>query len=160
MVSDKLQEFIEFLGEYADFLESMIPEQNDKLEALLSHDVPTIERSVARQQVLSIRMEQMEQGREKRQQEIGFPEKTLKEIAESVRTESPEQAQKILDCHERMSRAVEQIKFLNEKAMHLVETNLQLVNMEVPAETQTQLYTERAKKIAGGANPSIYEKKI
>ena len=160
MVSDKLQEFIEYLGEYADFLESMIEEQNDKLEALLSHYIPTIERSVARQQVLTIRMDQLEQGREKRQQDMGFPEKTLREIAESVRMENPEQAQKILDCHERMSRAIEQIKFLNEKAMHLVETNLQLVNMEVPSKTQTQLYTERAKKIAGSANSSIYEKKI
>ena len=89
MVSDKLQEFIEYLGEYADFLESMIEEQNDKLEALLSHDIPTIERSVARQQVLTIRMDQLEQGREKRQQDMGFPEKTLREIAESVRMENP-----------------------------------------------------------------------
>ena len=159
MVSDKLQEFIEYLGEYADFLESMIEEQNDKLEALLSHDIPTIERSVARQQVLTIRMDQLEQGREKRIYKKPMHPYT-RFLLQAVPSMDPEQAQKILDCHERMSRAIEQIKFLNEKAMHLVETNLQLVNMEVPSETQTQLYTERAKKIAGSANSSIYEKKI
>ncbi len=160
MDSNKLQELIRHLNEYAAFLEGMVPAQNEKLEALLSHDVATIERSVAQQQNLSIQMEQFEQKREDLQKEAGFSGKTLREIAQAIGPADEEISREMLACHERMSQAVEQVKFLNRKAMHLVETNLQLSGVEMPAEDQTQIYTERAKKIAGAAKPSIFETKI
>lgn len=160
MDSNKLQELIAYLDEYAGFLEGMIPAQNEKLEALLSHDVATIERSVAQQQVQAIQMEKFEKGREERQEAAGFSDKALKEIAQIIRPEDEAAAEKMLACHERMSRAVEQIKFLNAKAMHMVETNLQIINLESSSEVQSETYTERAKKIAGTAKQSIFQTKI
>ena len=76
MESNALQQMMDYLEEYAGFLENAIQAQNDKLEALLSHDVTIIESSVAAQQNLAIQMEQFEKGREKHQQEAGFADKT------------------------------------------------------------------------------------
>ena len=146
---------MDYLEEYAGFLENAIQAQNDKLEALLSHDVTIIESSVAAQQNLAIQMEQFEKGREKHQQEAGFADKTLTEIAREL-----EQARRILNCQGRMSKAVEQIKFLNSKAMRLVETNLQIVNMGAPPLDNLETYTERAKKIASSSGQSIFQAKV
>lgn len=160
MESNALQQMVDYLEEYADFLEGAIQAQNDKLEALLSHDVTIIESSVAAQQNLAIQMEQFEKGREKHQQEAGFADKTLTEIAHELEQTVPQEARRVLNCQRRMSKAVEQIKFLNSKAMRFVETNLQIVNMGAPPADHLETYTERAKKIASSSGQSIFQAKV
>ena len=138
MESNALQQMMDYLEEYAGFLENAIQAQQN----------------------LAIQMEQFEKGREKHQQEAGFADKTLTEIARELEQTAPEQARRILNCQGRMSKAVEQIKFLNSKAMRLVETNLQIVNMGAPPLDNLETYTERAKKIASSSGQSIFQAKV
>jgi len=155
-----VQQLVDFLEDYASFLEDAIQAQNDKLEAVLTHDVTVLESSVAAQQNLAIQMDMYEKKREKFQAEAGFSEKTLTEIAQSLEPGSPEDAKRVLECHSRMSKAVDQIKFLNSKAMHVVETSLHVLNLGAPPSNNVETYTERAKKIAGASGQSIFQTKI
>lgn len=160
MDSNALQQLLDFLEDYTCFLEKAIQAQKDKLEAVLTHEVTVLESSVAAQQNLAVQMEQYEKNREKFQFQAGFPNKTLTEIAQALEPDHPSEANKVLNCHSRMSKAVDQIKFLNSKAMHVVETSLNVLNLSAPSVNNLDAYTERAKKIAGSSGQSIFQTKV
>lgn len=154
--TEKTDRFERFLQEYLEYLDGVVEEQNQKLAVLLTHDLEAIGRNVTRQQAITLEIKGHEERRAKLQQEAGFGEMTLGEIVEAL---DGEERQRFRHYHEGLRRAVEQIKFLNEKAMQLVETDLQIINMVMP---ESQGYTEDGRQISGapGGGSSILDSKI
>lgn len=146
--SENLNKFEKFLKGYRDFLSGVVEEQNQKLTILLTHDIEAIGRNATRQQAITLEIKGYEENRIQLQKEAGFGNKTLGEIVESLH--GP-QRQRFRQYHQELQQAVEQIKFLNSKAMQIVETNLQVISMITP---ETQSYNEEGRQISGTATGS------
>ena len=154
-----ITEWLQYLEDYCRFLQDVAKTQNEKLEALLSHDIDAMEQSVAHQQAIDMQMKNYEEVRIKKQKQAGFAGKTLEEIAEAL--DAP-QKQRIYDCRKKMQDAVSQIKYLNGKAMDVVETTLQVIDLAAPENMRAaaQGYTEKGKQDQGLPQHPIYENKI
>ena len=70
--------------------------------------------------------------------------------------------QNLQQIFDRMQRAAEEVKFLNEKSMKIVKTNLQLLRHVTPTNLQAnnQGYTPDGEKPDWGKNVSLFETKI
>lgn len=157
---EQKQAFYVFLEEYASFFDGMIVAQNEKLEALLSHSVEPIEHAVSKQQALSMLLDQYEEKRVELQKNAGFCDWPMSRILSAL---SGEDTEHVRVCFERISDGVEQVKYLNNKAMELVNTNLQLIDNAAPLETRSgaQGYDQKGKKESGwGKGASLLETKI
>ena len=154
-----LNAFFDHLEEYNGFLEKVVEEQNQKIEALLTHDTEVLERSVARQQAISMQMSVFEDRRLQLQAQAGLKGLTFTQIEERL---GPGEGQRVRSCRTRMQDLVSQIRFLNDRAMRLVETNLQVLNLRMPLEerVEAQGYDGKGKQSQSSGVSSIFETKI
>lgn len=157
--TQEYQSFIGFLEEYSAFLSTVVEAQNDKIEALLTHDVEVIEQSVTKQQAVAMQLKQYEETRMKRQKAAGLDGLSLGEIIERA---SGREQQRIRSAFGRMEDSINQIKFLNNKALQMVETNLHIINLTAPQDErlETQGYTEDGKQSAAQGKAPLFETKI
>lgn len=155
----KFEEFCDFLDEYAQFLESMVQSEKTKLECLLTNELKRIEHSVSSQQAVSMRIENYEKRRQQMQIQAGFEHATLREIINQVDSEDQ---QKLRTIFARMQKAAQEVKFLNEKSMKIVQTNLQLLHTITPPEKQVsdQGYSQHGKQADWKNNGLLFETKI
>ena len=141
-----MEELKSCLAQYREFLDQMVEEQNEKLAVLLTHDLEAIEGNVAKQQALSLQMKNREEARLRLQQRAGFGEMTMEEIAGTLEGEDK---QWFAECLAGMRRSIEQIKYLNGKAMQLVETDLAMIRLAQPEDPSgVQGYTEKGRQTA------------
>ncbi len=152
-------EFCCFLEEYAQFLESMVESEKIKLESLLTNELKRIEQSVSSQQAVSMQIENFETRRQQLQKQAGFEHATLREI---INQANPADQQKLSPIFDRMQRAAEEVKFLNEKSMKVVKTNLQLIRSVTPPNLQgnNRGYSQDGEKSDWGKSVSLFETKI
>lgn len=127
------QQYFSFMSEYASFLEAMVDTEREKLDALLSNQLKRIEHSVSCQQAVSMQIENYEKRRLQLQTDAGFGDLPFHEMIEQVDSEEQEKLKKIFD---RMRKAAEEVKFLNEKSMKLVKVNMQALSSAVPSDMQ------------------------
>lgn len=155
----KISEFCCFLEEYAQFLESMVESEKIKLESLLTNELKRIEQSVSSQQAVSMQIENFETRRQQLQKQAGFEDATLREI---INQANPADQQTLRPIFDRMQRAAEEVKFLNEKSMKVVKTNLQLLRSLTPPNIQgnNRGYLQDGEKPDWGKNVSLFETKI
>ena len=142
---EDLQQFEDFLQDYRDFLTQVVEEQNEKLAILLTHDIDGIGQNVTRQQAINLEMKDYEYNRMQLQKAVGLGDKTLGEIVELL--QGPQQ-QRFRQYHRDLQQAVEQIRFLNSKAMQMVETSLQVLDMAYP---EARGYNEDGRQICASA---------
>lgn len=128
------QQFYNFMGEYANFLESLVETEKEKLDSLLSNQLKRIEHSVSSQQAAYMQIENYEKRRLLLQKEAGIGDLTFREILDRVALEEQE---KMKEIFVRMQKAAEEVKFLNEKSMKLVKINMQTLNSTAPADLQS-----------------------
>lgn len=152
-------QLLAFLKEYNVYLTEVLDAQNEKLEALLSHEVDLIEKSAVQQQAMTLKMQNLEENRAKLQQDAGWAGLTFRQIEEAA----PADLQPgFRQCRGEMDRLLEQIQFLNSKAMHLVETNLKVIDLSQPPQgrAETQGYTEDGKQRETTDQASLLDSKI
>ena len=152
-------DLLAFLQNYNEYLHEVLNAQNEKLEALLSHEVELIEKSAVQQQSMTLKMQNLEEQRAKLQVEAGWEGLTFREI-EQVAPSNQRQAYQ--QCREEMDRLLEQIQFLNGKAMHLVETDLKVIDLSMPLQgrLESQGYTEDGKQREAADQVSLLDSKI
>lgn len=120
-------ELIDFYEEYAAFLAQVLRDEEEKLQALLSNSLPRIEHAISAAQANAKQMENLELRREMLQERAGCGGKTFREILELVPQEEQAAFQSLF---ERIQKAVELIKFHNEKSMSVARANVKAVNPE------------------------------
>ncbi|MCI8441145.1 MAG: flagellar protein FlgN [Provencibacterium sp.] len=142
---------------YAGYFEGLAEGEKDKLDALLSHDLQRMERSIAQQQAVEKKMEQLEELRESLQQAAGFGNMTGQQIIALL---NGAEKNELEQAYKRLSDAVASVKFYNQKSMDVCKQNLQLIGSEVvdPAAPPTYSPTQRASEGYTGAK--LFDKKI
>lgn len=126
--SEHWQELIDFFEEYAEFLTQMAGSENEKLEALLSNELPRIEHAISMTQANAKQLENFEVRRQARQRRIGCEEMTFSQIIDVAPKEERLLLQslfnKIQDC-------VEEIKFRNGKSMGVARANMRQIDPDM-----------------------------
>lgn len=119
--SDRMQELIDFFEEYAEFLTQMSGDENEKLEALLSGELPRIEHAISMAQANAKKLENLEVRRQTLQRRAGCDGMTFSQI---ISQSTPEDEPMLQSLFERIQSCVEEIKFRNGKSMGVARANM------------------------------------
>lgn len=150
-------EFVDFMESYAAFFEEMTVSEQDKLEAMLSNDIKMLEHSVSAQQASAKRLENIEKKRIDMQEKANCTGMSLGQIIEAA---PPEYTARLGEVSQRINRAVEEIKFYNDKSMGVVKMNLQAINTALPQSPELQGYTPARGQAGEYKSTSTFETKI
>ncbi len=122
-----IEKFSAFMEGYVAFLEEMAQGEGEKYAALLSYEAKRVDRVVSRQQAMNMRLSQLEEQREREQEEAGLGGLSFQEIL--ARLDKTEQG-RLPELFPRFSRAVEEIKYFNGKSMAFAKEGLQMTGMK------------------------------
>ena len=75
-----IEKFSAFMEGYVAFLEEMAQGEGEKYAALLSYEAKRVDRVVSRQQAMNMRLSQLEEQREREQEEAGLGGLSFQEI--------------------------------------------------------------------------------
>lgn len=126
----EIKRFRSFMEGYVSFLEEMAAGEADKYAAILSYDPKRMDKVVARQQAMNMRLSQLEEQREKEQEAAGIAALSFQEIIDRLEGEEKTEFEGIAD---RFYKAVREIKYFNEKSMSFVQDGLKMAGaMEAP----------------------------
>ena len=146
-----IEKFSAFMEGYVAFLEEMAQGEGEKYAALLSYEA----KRVSRQQAMNMRLSQLEEQREREQEEAGLGGLSFQEIL--ARLDKTEQG-RLPELFPRFSRAVEEIKYFNGKSMAFAKEGLQMTGMkDGPAAPYTPAGRIRPE---GAQGASLFEAKI
>lgn len=152
----QITKFRTFLEGYVNFLEEMAAGEQEKYSAILSYDPKQMDKVVSRQQAMNMRLNQLEEQREKEQEEAGIAALTFQEILDRLEGEEKEAFGQLF---RRFQKAVEEVRYFNEKSMTFVQDGIKMLGVE--KETPKAPYTH-----SGKANPesiqgtSLFEAKV
>lgn len=150
--------FCEFMESYAAFLEEVQAQEGTKYSALVSYDLQRMDQAISQQQALLMKLEQREKQRIELQKRAGFGEKSFREILDCA--DEPWKG-RLEDSFKRVEKAIQEIKFYNEKSMSLARLNLQIVGGQ-PGEGADGIHHTYApgKNTQSAAGGSLFETKI
>lgn len=120
------KKFSAFLEGYVAFLEELAQGESEKYAALLSYDPKRIDKLVSRQQAMNMRLGQLEEQREREQKDAGFEGLTFSQIL--ARLDKADQGE-LPEQFRRFGRAVDEIKYFNEKSIAFVKEGMKLMGM-------------------------------
>lgn len=121
-----------FLEEYANFFETILVTEKEKLQILMHGEVKDIEKTIAVQQANEKKIQNMEKKRAEMQKSAGFDGYTLKQIIDNF---EGEEKKNLHGLFIRIDQALNDIKFYNKKGMEVVQTNLHLFGEHQKNET-------------------------
>lgn len=153
---EKLEPYYEFLEEYTSFLEEMARSHEEKLAAILSHDLNRLEHFISAQQAMTMRLDGLEGRRVRIQEELGCANRTLSQIIDGAPVPRKKRLQ---DIRKRMEAAVRDIKFYNGKALEAAKTNLKLID-DLAVGNEDARYDAARKRSNHTAETAIFETKI
>lgn len=119
------ERFRDFMIEYTDHFDSMVIQEQEKLNALLSYELKRIEHAIAAQQASSMQLANLEKKRIKMQADDGMSELSFREIIATVDGDRRFELQALFD---RMQRSIDEVKRYNAEAMDFVKSNVAVVN--------------------------------
>lgn len=151
----EIKRFQTFMEGYVAFLEEMAAGEADKYAAILSYDPKRMDKVVARQQAMNMRLTQLEEQREKEQAAAGIADLSFQEIIDRLEGKPREAFESIAD---RFYKAVREIKYFNEKSMSFVQDGLKM--MGAGQETPKAPYNHSGKSDSDGAGISLFEAQI
>jgi len=136
----QIKKFRAFMEGYVSFLEEIAAGEEEKYGAILSYDPKRMDKIVARQQAMNMRLSQLEEQREREQEEAGISALTFQQIIDQLEGEEKEAFEKISG---RFQKAVREIKYFNEKAMTFAQDGLRMMGGD--RETPKAPYTHSGK---------------
>ena len=147
-------QLIDFLKEYTEFFEQFEQKQQEKLECLSSKKLNQIEESIALQQAMDKQLNNMEKKRSELLESIGCSGCTFKDLIDRA---AGEEKTELVSLYARLGEAVENVKFINQKAIKMAQT--ELARMGVSTSGLTGTPSGVYKPDAGGRR-NLFEKKI
>ncbi len=113
--------YIEYLRQYADFMDAMCDQAGERYHAMASFDAARLNHAMAALQSNVMQLEQMEARRMQMAEEAGFAGLTFRETLQKVSADSQAAMEPLF---RRISLAAENVKFMNEKAIEFARQNL------------------------------------
>ena len=127
-VSLGYQELVSFFEEYADFTAHMASSETEKLQALISNELPRIEHAIAVAQANAMKLESMELQRTRLQERAGCANMTFSQIIERAPDEEKERLRALFT---RIQNCIEDIKQRNDKSVGIASANMRKFNIEI-----------------------------
>ena len=140
---------------YVGFLEEMAAGEADKYAAVLSYDPKRMDKVVARQQAMNMRLTQLEEQREREQEAAGIADLSFQEIIDRLEGKPKEEFE---DLAHRFYKAVREIKYFNEKSMSFVQDGLKMIG--AAQDTPKAPYNHSGKSDSDGSGISLFEAQI
>jgi len=153
------QELLDFLYEYAGFFTEMEQTETQKLDNLLSRQLERIEHSIAVQQAMDKRLENLEKKRMDLQIKLGFDGMTFTRLIQEFPEENRAELKRLF---ERIQKSLDNIKYLNQKSMKVAESKLEEIGSTPikPSANISQYNGYTAKGKMKSSSPSILETKV
>ena len=115
---DLLKENVEL---YSNFLEL----EYKKYEAVIKDDISTMDDIVSKEQACYLKMRGLEQKREKILKDLGFADKTLKEI---IAFSENEQKLKLTEMYDELNRLIKELKKIQTLCKNIFEVRIHRVD--------------------------------
>lgn len=148
-----MDSLIKFLKEYTEFFEQLEEKQQEKLDCLASKELKQIEETIVMQQAADKQLENMEKRRRELMESLGLAGCTFKDLME--RTEG-EERKTLVNLYGRLAEAVDNVKFINQKAVKMAQTELLRMGVKTSGLTgESGVY-----KPGPASRRNIFEKKI
>lgn len=151
----EIKRFQTFMEGYVQFLEEMAAGEADKYAAILSYDPKRMDKVVARQQAMNMRLGQLEEQREKEQEAAGIGGLSFQQIIDRLEGKPKEDFQQLAD---RFFKAVREIKYFNEKSMSFVQDGLKMMGADQQAPKAP--YNHSGKSDPNGSGVSLFDSQI
>ncbi len=135
-------DYCDFMADYAEFFENVREQEKEKLEALLSNDLPRMQKSLSEQQIVLKKAEAMEKKRLAMLKEIGCENLPLREVAARF---DGEEKQRIISSGIRLDRAVKSIQYFNRKALEIAGMQMEFFYDQDTGEENSHFYTAQGK---------------
>lgn len=116
--------FIKIIEEFIDFFDTLIPIEQEKLEAAIHNRVSFVEESMHKEQAAVLRLRGLEQKREKEQEKLGMKDYTFRQILENAPDNVSSELSPLFD---RMSEQVRQFQSISGNAKDIIEVNLHVI---------------------------------
>lgn len=149
-----MEKLISFLKEYTEFFEQMQVKQQEKLEHLVSKDLKQIEETIVLQQAMDKQMENMEKQRQELLDSMGYSGFTFKELIDNS---AEDEKTELLSLYARLGEAIDNVKFINQKAVKMAQTELARMGVSTSGLTGNP---SGVYKPGTGQRRSLFEKKI
>lgn len=121
LTAEQAQELFTFFEKYVSVLYTMVADEKEKLNALVSNSLPRIEHAISVAQANAKQIESFESKRISLQASIGCADMTLSQLLEQV----PEShAVSVSSLFSQMGKYIDEIKFVNDKSMAVARDNM------------------------------------
>jgi hypothetical protein len=90
-----MNSYFQILQSYISLLQEMYSLENDKLNAIAINDVDALDKFMKDEQVLAMKLKNLDIKRQKKQDELGFGNSTITEIMTQISEEDKEKLSKI-----------------------------------------------------------------
>lgn len=149
---------VSFLREYENFFAEFKAEEEKKLQSLTTWNLEEIDKCNALQQAYQMKMESLEEKRQNLQKELGLEGYTFSQVINAAPEEYKSELQSIFLNTE---SAIKEIKYLNQKSMDVVHTNIKTIGKKLPEDNSNPVAREyNTANRTTSANQSRIEIKI
>ncbi len=155
MEKSQAREYIEFIEGYADFLEKAAQCEKEKYAALLSYDRTRTEKVVSEQQVMNMKISELEERRSALQQRMGCSLLTSSQIAKMLETDD---RSRLEDALKKFESNINTIKYFNRKSLLFVNEGLGMLNAGI--EKQSITYGSDGRRPDDSLHSPLFEKEI
>lgn len=122
------QGLVSFFEEYADFMAEMAASETEKLQALISNELPRIEHAISVAQANAMKLDNMELQRIRLQERAGCEGLTFSQI---IARAPDEEKQRLEALFARIQGCIEDIKQRNDKSVGVANANMRRLNVEL-----------------------------
>lgn len=159
---DKMQntsDFLAFMERYTVFFEEAAEAEKTEHEALSRNELKAIEQALSHQQAILLQMNSLEKQRLEFQENLGFENKTFREIIAVLKGAEQDTMQALYD---RLTAAIETVKKYNSESMRLAENRIKLFAKLMPEEAAgtPMAYSKGQKREPEKAKIPSFETKI
>lgn len=117
--------FIAVIQELIALFESLIPVEQEKLDAAIKNRVSFVEECMHKEQAFVLQLKGLEQKREAQQKLLGMDDYTFRQILEEVPAET---ASVLTPLFARLSDQIRLFQSINASAKDIMEVNLHVIN--------------------------------
>ena len=140
---------------YADFLEKAAENEKEKYASLLSYERTRTEKVVSEQQVMNMKLNELEEKRIAIQNDMGCKDLTSGQIADALDEEDKENLKSIMS---RFENSINTIKYFNRKSLLFVNEGLGMLNAGI--EKQSITYGSDGRRPEDSMRSPLFEKEI
>lgn len=151
------QEFIEIIRDFIRLFETLIPLEQEKLDAAVKNRVSFVEDCMNKEQAAVLRLRGLEQKRENAQKKLGMENLTFRQILEKA----PEDVVPVLrPLFNELSGQVQMFRELSGSVKDAIEINLHVIQSTLAASQTPNTYTPPTKKAADGTKPHFTSRSV